>query len=294
MSDRLDISEPLVRALIAEQFPHWAALPVRKVVPGGWDNQTFRLGETMSVRLPSAQRYAAQGAKEQRILPVLAPQLSLPIPTLLARGQASSRYPFPFGVYSWIAGEPAMTAAIADMSGFADNLAGFLQSLHRAETAGGPPAGPHSFHRGGELNIYSAETVAALAELSDEIDSDGATAIWKEALSSRWARPPVWVHGDIAPGNLLVADGHLAAVIDFGTAAIGDPACDLVIAWTFLDGEARTRFHTALPLDAATWQRARGWALWKALVTTVDMRRNGSPALNDQRRLLTLILDVAL
>ncbi|CAH0339803.1 aminoglycoside phosphotransferase family protein [Rhizobium sp. CECT 9324] len=294
MSDRLDISEPLVRALIAEQFPHWAALPVRKVVPGGWDNQTFRLGETMSVRLPSAQRYAAQGAKEQRILPVLAPQLSLPIPTPLARGQPSSHYPFPFGVYGWIAGEPAMTAAITEMAGFADNLAGFLQSLHRAETAGGPVAGPHSFHRGGDLDIYSAETVAAIAELSDEIDGDGATAIWDEALSSRWERPPVWVHGDIAPGNLLVADGELVAVIDFGTSAIGDPACDLVIAWTFLDGEARTRFHTALPLDAATWQRARGWALWKALVTTVDMRRNGSPALNDQRRLLTLILDVAL
>ncbi|WP_037074606.1 aminoglycoside phosphotransferase family protein [Rhizobium sp. PDO1-076] len=290
MSDRLDISEPLVRALIADQFPQWAALPVRKVVPGGWDNQTFRLGETMSVRLPSAGSYAAQVAKEQQILPVLAPQLSLPIPTALAKGQASSHYPFAFGIYGWITGEPAMAAQIADMTGFADRLAGFIQSLHRAETAGGPPAGPHNFHRGGDLGIYSAETVAAIAELADEIDGNVATAIWNEALSSHWVRPPVWVHGDIAPGNLLVADGQLVAVIDFGTAAIGDPACDLVIAWNFLHGEARARFRTALPLDDTTWQRARGWALWKALITTVDMRRSGAPALDGQRRILAVIL----
>lgn len=294
LSDRLDISEPLVRALIAEQFPQWAALPVRKVVPGGWDNQTFRLGDTMSVRLPSAERYAAQVAKEQQILPLLAPQLSLPIPTALAQGQASARYPFPFGIHGWIAGEPAMTAKIADMNGFADRLAGFIQSLHRAEAAGGQAAGPHNFHRGGDLQIYSAETVAAIAELGDEIDGDVAAAIWNDALSSRWERPPVWIHGDIAPGNLLVADGHIAAVIDFGTAAIGDPACDLVIAWTFLNGEARTRFHAALPLDAATWQRARGWALWKALITTVDLRRRGLSALDEQRRILAAILSETL
>ncbi|WP_159946997.1 aminoglycoside phosphotransferase family protein [Rhizobium sp. 18065] len=290
LSDRLDISETLVRALIADQFPQWAGLPVRKVVPGGWDNQTFRLGETMSVRLPSAGSYAAQVTKEQRILPMLAPQLSLPIPTPLAMGEASPHYAFPFGIYGWITGEPATTAAVSDMFGFADRLAGFIQSLHRAETAGGPPAGQHNFHRGGDLGIYSAETVAAIAELGDEIDGNVATAIWNEALSSHWERPPVWVHGDIAPGNLLVAGGQLAAVIDFGTAAIGDPACDLVITWTFLDGEARARFRTALPLDAATWQRARGWALWKALITTVDMRRSGSPALDEQRRVLAVIL----
>ena len=156
--------------------------------------------------------------------------------------------------------------------------------------ASGPPAGPHNFHRGGDLGIYSAETVAAIAELADEIDGNVATAIWNEALSSHWVRPPVWVHGDIAPGNLLVADGQLVAVIDFGTAAIGDPACDLVIAWNFLHGEARARFRTALPLDDTTWQRARGWALWKALITTVDMRRSGAPALDGQRRILAVIL----
>ncbi|WP_237370575.1 aminoglycoside phosphotransferase family protein [Rhizobium sp. SL42] len=290
MSDRLDISEPLVRALVADQFPQWADLPVRKVAPGGWDNQTFRLGETMSVRLPSAEAYAAQVTKEQPILAVLAPQLSLPIPTVLARGKASSLYPFAFGIHGWITGEPAMTAPIADMNGFADRLSGFIKTLHQADTNGGPAAGQHNFHRGGDLGIYGAETVAAIAELGDEIDGKAATAIWNEAISSRWERPPLWVHGDLAPGNLLVADGQLAAVIDFGTAAIGDPACDLALAWSFLDGEARARFRAALPLDAATWQRARGWVLWKTLITTVEMRRSGSPTLDEQRRILAVIL----
>jgi aminoglycoside phosphotransferase (APT) family kinase protein len=152
------------------------------------------------------------------------------------------------------------------LSQFATALGQFLRALQGIDATDGPPAGEQSFYRGGSLTVYDAETRRALALLDGKIDTAIANEIWETALRTQWQGPPVWVHGDVAAGNLLVKDGRLHAVIDFGCSAVGDPSCDLVIAWTFLSGESRAAFRSALPLDAPTWARGRGWALWKALI----------------------------
>lgn len=277
MDDRLDIGEEQVAALIGEQFPQWADLPVRRLMPGGWNNRSFRLGDTMTVRMPSASRYVAQVAKEQRYLPFLANHLPLPITPAIAMGKPGAGYPFAFGVYGWIEGERADEGEIRDRSEFARSLAVFLGALQAVDARQGPASGIHNFFRGGDLSIYDQETRVAITALADEIDVARVAAVWDIALESFWQREPVWVHGDIAAGNLLVNDGRLHAVIDFGSMGVGDPACDLVIAWTFLDPQSRSVFREALPHDAKTWQRARGWALWKALIT-LEARRRDDPA----------------
>jgi aminoglycoside phosphotransferase (APT) family kinase protein len=219
------------------------------------------------VRMPSAERYVLQVEKEQHWLPMLSPLLPLPIPVPLARGAPDREYPWPWSVYRWISGETASQQRVADLTRFAVELAQFLTALQRIEVIGGPPPGPHNFFRGGALAPYDEETRRAIAMLAQELDTAAVTRIWDAALSTTWSRAPVWVHGDVAAGNLLVDKGQLSAVIDFGSCGVGDPACDLTIAWGLLDGESRHAFRAALPLDSATWARARGWALWKALTT---------------------------
>ena len=287
----LSIDAGLVRRLIASQFPQWAKLPVTAVEPGGWDNRTFRLGEQMSVRLPSAQAYVAQVDKEQRWLPQLAPQLPVLISVPLARGAPGEGYPWSWSVYRWLDGEPAAAGAIADLTQFALSVAGFLAALHRIDATGGPPAGRHNFHRGGQLVVYDAETEAALLALTGRIDLAGARTVWQTALASAWRGPPLWVHGDIAWGNLLVDKGALCAVIDFGSSAVGDPACDLVIAWTQLSGASREAFRAALALDEDTWHRARGWALWKALITAAGHDDNQQEAEQSFRVIAAVVAD---
>ncbi|MFE9689318.1 aminoglycoside phosphotransferase family protein [Micromonospora sp. NPDC005806] len=261
------IDVALVRRLVATQFPRWADLPVRPVAVGGWDNRTFHLGDELTVRLPSAAGYVPQVEKEDRWLPVLAPRLPLAVPTAVARGEPGEGYPFPWSVRRWIAGETATAERIGDQVAFARALADFLLTLHRTEPAGGPPAGAHSAFRGAPLATYDGETRRAVAQLGDRIPGGEVMAIWAAALRSTWTGPPVWFHGDVAWGNLLVRAGRLAAVIDFGCCGTGDPACDLAIAWTLLSGASREVFRAALGTDDATWARGRGWVLWKALIT---------------------------
>lgn len=283
------ISTELVRRLIEAQFPQYASLPLEAVLPGGWDNRTFRLGNELSVRLPSAERYAAQVNKEHRWLPVLAPHLPLPIPVPLEMGAPAAGYPWPWSIYRWLEGQPATTDAVADNPAFARALAAFLAALYRIDATNGPAAGNHNFHRGGRLAVYDGETRAALSVLSGRLDVTSAAAVWAEALSSAWNDQPVWVHGDIAAGNLLVEDGRLSAVIDFGSSAVGDPACDLVIAWTEFTGVSRLAFRAELPFDDDTWRRARGWALWKALMTIRDVDAE-PPLIEKARRTITEII----
>ncbi|MEU8425416.1 aminoglycoside phosphotransferase family protein [Micromonospora sp. NPDC048835] len=265
VADRIDAT--LVRRLVAEQFPRWAELPIRPVEVDGWDNRTFHLGETMTVRLPSGAGYALQVAKEQRWLPVLGPRLPVPIPVPLAQGRPGAGYPYPWSVYRWIDGRTASPDRIDDLPRFATDLATFLCALRGVDATGGPAAGPHSAWRGAPLSTYDAETRSAIETHRDRIPVDVVTGIWQAALDATWAGPAVWFHGDVADGNLLVRDGRLAAVIDFGCSGVGDPACDTVIAWTLLHGPSRAAFRAALGLDDATWARGRGWALWKALIT---------------------------
>ena len=269
---RVDIDASLVRTLVASQFPQWAYLPIKPVASGGWDNRTFHLGEGMTVRLPSAARYSAQVEKEQRWLPRLAPLLPLPIPVPLAMGVPAHGYPWHWSVYRWLEGQDATIEHIADLRQFAITLAEFLLALHRIDPARGPAPGPHNFYRGGSLEVYDAQTRQAIRQLAGMIDRDAVTSVWDEALEARWRGRPVWLHGDVSAGNLLVTRGRLSAVIDFGSSGVGDPACDVTIAWTFFSGESREAFRAALPLDTGTWSRGRGWALWKALITVAEDR----------------------
>ncbi|GAA2597409.1 aminoglycoside phosphotransferase family protein [Winogradskya consettensis] len=263
---RIEVGAAQVRRLIATQFPQWSQLPVRPVPAAGWDNRTFRLGESMLVRLPSAAEYAHAVAKEQRWLPALAPHLPLPVPVPLGLGAPGDDYPWQWSVYRWIEGEPATLAPIADLDAFAATLAGFLLALQQVDPAGGPEPGLHNWFRGGPLRNYDPLMTRALATLDDTSLRDDITRVWQAALATGWSGRPVWFHGDIAPGNLLTTGGELSAVIDFGTCGVGDPSCDLAIAWTLLTGPSRAVLRERLAADPAMWLRGAGWALWKAVV----------------------------
>jgi aminoglycoside phosphotransferase (APT) family kinase protein len=287
----VDIDVSLARRLVDSQFPQWAELPIATVEVDGWDNRTFRLGSELTVRLPSGSWYAQQVEKEQRWLPVLAPRLPLPIPVPVAKGAPDHGYPYAWSVYKWLDGEIALRAEIADLTGFATTLARFLTALGRIDASGGPEPGEHNFFRGGPLATYEQETFDALDTLGDEIPRREAERVWADAMSTTWDRDPVWFHGDVAGANLLVRDGRLAAVLDFGSSGVGDPACDVVIAWTFLDGPGRDRFRAELGADAGTWSRGRGWALWKALITLVGhLERGDRDAEALVRRDITLVI----
>ena len=265
------VDDSLVRRLVAAQFPQWADLAVRPIARSGWDNRSFHLGEHMIVRLPSALDYAIQVEKENWWLPRLAPVLPLPIPVPLAMGEPARGYPWRWSIYRWLEGETATPERIADLCDFARTLAQFLIDLQRIDPTDGPAPGAHNFYRGGSLATYDVETRQALVVLKGTIDVDAAAEIWGAALATSWNRSPVWIHGDVGAGNLLVQDGQLSAVIDFGACGIGDPACDLAIAWTLFRGESREVFRAMLPLDAGTWTRGRAWTLWKALIVAAGL-----------------------
>ncbi|MDG4800894.1 aminoglycoside phosphotransferase family protein [Micromonospora sp. WMMD980] len=263
----VEIDAALVRTLVARRFPHWAPLPVSAVARQGWDNRTFRLGDDLVVRLPSAEGYAAAVAKEDRCLQILARHLPLPVPEPVATGAPDAGYPYPWSVRRWLPGDTLASVGNLDRAAVARDLGGLLAALRRVPTAGGPAAGRHSAFRGCHPSVYGDDVEWALEVLDDRVDADACRAVWAEALTSAWPQAPVWFHGDVAAGNLLVVAGRLASVIDFGQCGVGDPACDLVPAWTWCVGAERAVFRDAVDLPADAWRRARGWALWKALVT---------------------------
>jgi aminoglycoside phosphotransferase (APT) family kinase protein len=275
--DRSTIDVSLARRLIDSQFPQWSDLPIAEVEVDGWDNRTFRLGSELTVRLPTGDWYAKQVDKEQQWLPVLAPQLPLPIPIPVARGEPDSAFPYPWSVYRWLDGEPASRRRIRNLPSFATTLARFLNALRRVDATGGPAPGEHNFYRGGPLATYEDETLQAIEALGNRLPGKSVRRAWDDAMTTSWDREPVWFHGDVAAGNLLLRDGRLAAVLDFGSSGVGDPACDVVIAWTLLAGASRATFRAELDVDAATWSRGRGWALWKALITLVGHLERGAP-----------------
>jgi aminoglycoside phosphotransferase (APT) family kinase protein len=263
---RAGIDAALVRRLISAQFPQWAGLPVTPVERDGWDNRTYRLGDDKTVRLPTAAGYVPAVAKENEWLPRLGPGLPVAVPAVLGAGVPGEGYPYPWSVRGWLPGDTADRARIDDPVRFAGEVAGFLTALQRCDTTGGPAAGEHSWYRGAPPAYYDDETRRCLEELEGRIDTTRAAKVWDAALAADYRDDPVWFHGDVAAGNLLVRDGRLTAVIDFGTSGVGDPACDLVIAWTLFSGESREAFRRAAGQDDGTWARARGWVLWKALL----------------------------
>lgn len=267
-ADEVDTDASLVGRLLASQFPGWADLPVTPVPSTGTDNAIYRLGDDMAVRLPRIQRAAGQRVdKEHQWLPRLGPRLPLAIPVPLAKGTPAEGYPWRWSVCRWLAGETATIERIADPRQAATDLAQFVAALQRIDPTGGPLPGAHNFFRGVPLAMRDPATRTAIASLKGIIDTDAVTVAWEAALkTAAWDRPPVWIHGDLIPGNLLVEGGRLSAVIDFGGLGVGDPACDLMVAWTLFSGESRDVFRAALSVDDATWARGRGWALSWALI----------------------------
>ena len=263
--DASRIDEALARRLVHSQFPQWRELPIRPVALSGNDHRIFRLGDRLSVRLPSAPGYVPQVRKEQTWLPRLASHAPLPIPSVEGIGEPSDLFPAPWSVYGWMSGEPASVTAPSDWARFASDVAAFLMSLKTADTTDAPAPGPHSAFRGGALSHWDDEMRDLLCRVEGR-ERDLAARMWRDALEATFAGPAVWFHGDVSLNNLLVSDGRLCGVIDFGCAGAGDPACDTVPRWTFPHASAREQFARDYAVDDATWARGRGWALWKGLI----------------------------
>ncbi|CAM5659163.1 phosphotransferase [Streptomyces avidinii] len=280
-ADEPDIDVPLVTRLIAGQFPRWAELPVERVESGGTSNAMYRLGADMVVRLPRTPGSAADVRTEQVWLRRLAPVLPVAVPVPAGTGRPAEGYPWPWSVYGWLPGASPVIGAIPEPELLAADLAEFVTALHRADPVDAPPA-----YRSESLAARDAETRATIAELaaSAGLDAGAATALWDEALRApQGDGPPVWIHADLQPGNVLLADGRLSAVIDFGCAGLGDPAVDLIAAWYVIPAAARSAFRSAVGADDAAWTRGRGWALSIAL-PELSYYRESNPAMASTAR----------
>ena len=262
----VDTSPGLVRRLLAAQFPEWADLPITPVASAGTDNALYRLGDGLAVRLPRIDWAAGQAEKDARWLLRLAPQLPLAVPVPLAVGEPWEGFPWRWSVCPWLEGENSPLERLAGPVRAAHDLAAFLLALQRIDPAGGPPAADHNI-RGLPLAARDRDTRTAIAELDGLYDPVELTSVWETALDAPdWERPPVWIHGDMLPGNLLFQNGRLTGVIDFGGLAVGDPACDLMIAWSLFSGESRSAFRAAMAVDDGTWRRGGGHALSQAVM----------------------------
>ena len=252
----------LVARLVAAQFPQWAAYPVQVFASAGSDHTLYRLGPDLAARLPRTADAAGQTEHDLRWLPRLAPHLPLAVPQPLALGQPGEDFPWTWGVYRWLPGEPAHREALADLPGAARTLAGFVRALQACDTTGAPHADPASLERGAPLRNRDAWTRENVARLPGDLDRPALLRAWEAALAAPdWTGRPVWLHGDLQSGNLLAHGGQLSAVIDFGSLKVGDPAAELAVAWNWLDAPARAALRSALNVDDATWARGRGWAL---------------------------------
>lgn len=254
----------LVSRLVASQFPQWQRLPVTSVESFGTDHDAYRLGDRLSVRLPVIDWATAQADKEAEWLPRLAPRLPLRVPLPVGAGHPELGYPFTWSVTEWLSGEDAVNAEL-DLTRGAEDLAGFVLALRLAPTEGAPerPRGA----RGSPLAELDTHMRDALDNLGDRVDRGAVERIWDSALEAEPHQGPnVWVHGDLLPGNLIVSDGRLTGVIDFGGLNVGDPACDLQPAWSLFQSASRDAYREALGADDAAWLRGRGWSAVQAVM----------------------------
>jgi len=277
--DEVHTDVSLVRRLIAAQFPRWSGLPVTPLRSAGTDNALYRLGDELLVRLPRIESATNQVHKEHQWLPRLAPYLPLAVPVPLAKGEPGDGYPWSWSIYRWLEGENTAVEDLADPQQAALDLAHFIIALQGIDTAGGPPPGPENTSRGVPLAERDGATRAAIDALEGMVNSGAAMRAWEAALQTpEWPGPPLWIHGDLLPGNLLARQERLSAVIDFGCLTVGDPACDVMAAWTYLTAETRQTFRTALGVDDDTWARGRGWALSFGLIA-LPYYRESNPIL---------------
>jgi aminoglycoside phosphotransferase (APT) family kinase protein len=284
------IDDDLVQRLIAGQFPQWAGLAVERFASGGTVNAMYRLGDEMVMRLPLVQGGADDVALEQEWLPRLAPRLPVPVPEVLGGGAPAAGYPWPWSVYRWLPGENPEAGDLSDPVLLASELGEFVVAMRCISLPGGPRA-----HRGGPVASLDAETRGAIEELraipEEGVDCDAATAIWEAALRAPgWDGPPVWLHADLMPGNLLVAGGRLTSVIDFGCVGVGDPACDLFPAWNLLPADARGAFREAVSVDDAAWTRGRGRTLSQALIALPYYRKTNPVMARNARHVIKTVL----
>ncbi len=289
--NNVTIDTALAINLIATQFPEWQQLPIKPVATSGWDHRTFHLGEHMLIRLPSKAAYAPQVIKEHRWLPYLTTYLPVSIPSPIAMGKPTQAYPWHWSIYRWLPGETLLSTPSTDKASFALDIAHFLKSLHVINTSEGPAPNSDNFHRGGSLEIYNTQMLEALNILISSIDTAKAFTTWQKALTSSWQHPPVWIHGDLAAGNILIQNGRLSSIIDWGQVAVGDPACDLALAWTFFDCKTRLLFRNTLNLDSDTWMRGRAWSLWKACIIAAGICGATEKETNACRSVIKEILD---
>lgn len=278
-ADEFHIDQYLVQQLIGQQFPEWAGLELKPVLSAGTDHALYRLGNEMVARLPKIGWAVENVDKEYLWLPKIAPFLPTSIPIPIAKGQPTNAYPYPWSIYCWLEGSNPKVDSLQHPIALAHELAAFIRAMHSINL----PHGPRS-NRGVPLIEKDLETRQALAKLDGMIDGPLVTQIWENALKApHWSEPPVWIHGDLSPGNLLQVNGHLSAVIDFGILGIGDPACDLIIAWNLLPSYTRATFRSLLQVDDAMWTRGRGWALSNALIA-LPYYKETNPTLADNAR----------
>jgi len=261
----VDVDEELVQALLAAQHPDLAGLPLR-LLANGWDNVSYRLGTDLVVRLPRREVAAVLLEHEQRWLPVLAPRLPLPIPAPVRIGRPQGTYPWSWSVVPWLVGESAAVTPLRDPTATAAVLGGFLRALHQPA----PGDAPRNPWRGVALAERAPSVYERAKLLAQQVDT--IVALWEGVVRTPpWPGPAVWLHGDLHPGNILVRNGCVSAVLDFGDLTSGDPATDLSVAWMLLPPSARAAFRASSreasnAIDDDTWMRARGWALALGLV----------------------------
>ncbi len=324
-----DITLGLVKRIIKSQFPEYASLSIEPVKTQGHDNRSFRLGDSLLIRMPTKQAYVHSIYKEQKLLPKLAKHISINIPTAIKMGLHSEYYPYPFSIYKWLNGEDANHFQNDDaiLINIAIQLANFLKELQAIKNIDGPLPGEHNFWRGAHISIYDAAAYSQITALDSVINIDKAKTLWTEACKTKWNNiawgrniltlqqanahsinwqhitghsntsdtpfgySPVWIHGDLASGNILIKDNKLSAVIDFGCVGMGDPACDLVIAWTLLHGQSRKIFKESIELDANTWLRAKAWAIWKATFELCNIANKNTYEAYRQKKIIEEVLN---
>jgi len=289
--DDLTMNDAMIRALLTQHAPQWAALPLQRVDSSGTDNAMFRIGSELVLRIPRHRSAVALLSKELDWLAHL-DGLPLKIPTLRYRGHVAPEIDREFGIFDWIHGDTATPEAITDTDRAAIALAGFLEALHGVATDGAPVAGPSNNSRGVPLADVTARTVAAIETVSDEIDATAALAICEDAASLTHDAAGVWLHGDLKADNLIALDGNLAGVIDWGLSAVGDPAVDYATAWSWLEPSARSTFRDVLELSDSDWLRAKAWALYGAVIALSYYRGGRNEQLCRQCRLTLSRLDL--
>lgn len=277
--DLLAIDISLARRLVDARFPDWAGVPIEQVESSGTDNAIFRLGEAACLRLPRLASADIQLRREAEWLGRFAP-LPLAVPRPLAMTGPFKAFPFHAAIYDWLPGHAATEDPPTDMPAAAQALAGFIAALREKPPADGPPAGAQNQYRGTPLIVRDRLTGEALGRLGDMVDTAALTALWQACLAAPpHPGPGMWLHGDLHAGNLIVHEGRLTGVIDFGLMGVGDPAVDLIAAWSFFDGVARTVFRQALDCSEAEWRRGQGWALSTAAIA-LDYYQEANPALS--------------